>query len=87
MQTLRERFLSQMETVPRPWAHPATLSDNEVETELAQVELSLTEATGPRWELEARQWRLRFEQKFRHNGAKRRMQMPIDHGTYRSNVR
>jgi hypothetical protein len=47
------------------WTDPATLTDEEIEAELSEVELKLGEALGSRWELEARQWRLRAEQTFR----------------------
>ena len=61
MQALRERLLSQ-------WTDPATLSDHQIETELDEVEVKLTEAYAngsQAGELEARQWRLRAEQRFR----------------------
>jgi hypothetical protein len=50
------------------WTDPATMADGQIETELAEVAVKLTElqAAGSKiGELEARQWRLRFEQKFR----------------------
>lgn len=51
------------------WTDPATMADDQIETELAEVAVKLTElqASGSKiGELEARQWRLRAEQRFRH---------------------
>jgi hypothetical protein len=50
------------------WTDPATLTDEQIEAELSEVELKLGEALGSEGrigELEARQWRLRAEQTFR----------------------
>jgi hypothetical protein len=54
------------------WADPAAMSDSEIEAELGDVGLKLDEAleTGRKIaELEGRQWRLRFEQRFRRGGG------------------
>jgi hypothetical protein len=55
MQELRDRLLSQMEKVPA-----AEMTESEIETELAALKLS-----EPGWQVEARRWRLTWEQKFR----------------------
>jgi hypothetical protein len=50
------------------WTDPATMADDQIETELAEVAVKLAElhASGCKiGELEARQWRLRAEQTFR----------------------
>jgi hypothetical protein len=50
------------------WNDPATLTNEQIEAELSEVELKLGEALGSEGrigELEARQWRLRAEQRFR----------------------
>jgi hypothetical protein len=47
------------------WANPETLTPEEIEAELAALKLS-----EPGWEVEARLWRLTWEQKFRQaNGG------------------
>jgi hypothetical protein len=55
------------------WTDPATMSDSEIEAGLSDVAVRLTqarEAGGKIGELEARQWRLGFEQKFRQQRSK-----------------
>ena len=50
------------------WVDPAAMSDSEIEAELSEVTLKLVEVReggGKIAELEGRQWRLRFEQRFR----------------------
>jgi hypothetical protein len=50
------------------WTDPATLTNEEIEAELSEVELKLGEALGSEGrigELQAMQWRLRAEQTFR----------------------
>jgi len=50
------------------WSDPAAMTDREIESELSDVAVKLTqaiEAGGKIGELEARQWRLRAEQTFR----------------------
>jgi hypothetical protein len=48
------------------WTDPATMADDQIEAELAEVAVELTEASGSKiGELEARQWRLQAEQRFR----------------------
>ena len=50
------------------WTDPATLTSEQIEAELSEVELKLREALGSEGrigELEARRWRLRAEQTFR----------------------
>jgi hypothetical protein len=50
------------------WTDPATLTNEQIEAELSEVELKLGKALGSEGrigELEARQWRLRAEQTFR----------------------
>jgi hypothetical protein len=52
------------------WIDPAAMSDSEIEAELRDVALKLAEVReggGKIAELEGRQWRLRFEQRF-HRG-------------------
>jgi hypothetical protein len=69
MQALRERQAEDLMSE----ANPAAMTEGEIETELAQVELKLSEALGSGsriGELEARQFRLRAELKFR-NGKSR----------------
>jgi hypothetical protein len=57
MQELRDRLLSQMPV--------AEMTETEIEAELAALKLS-----EPGWEVEARRWRLTWEQKFRQaNGG------------------
>jgi hypothetical protein len=54
------------------WVDPAAMFDSEIEAELSDVALKLSEAleTGRKIaELEGRQWRLRFEQRFRGGGG------------------
>jgi hypothetical protein len=51
------------------WTDPATMADSEIEAELGEVAVKLSEARacgGKIGELEARRWRLRAEQAFRH---------------------
>jgi hypothetical protein len=52
MQELRDRLLSQMPV--------AAMTESEIEAELAALKLS-----EPGWQVEARRWRLTWEQKFR----------------------
>lgn len=71
------------------WTDPARMTDDQIETELAEVAVKLTElqASGSKiGELEARKWRLRFEQKFRQQRSKEENANADRHGTYRSNV-
>jgi hypothetical protein len=54
------------------WVDPATMSDSDIEAELGEVAVKLGEALeagGKIAELEGRQWRLRFEQRFRRRGS------------------
>jgi hypothetical protein len=54
------------------WDYPATMSDGEIEAELSDVGLKLNEALKTRGkiaELAGRQWRLRFEQRFRRGDS------------------
>jgi hypothetical protein len=46
------------------WANPETLTPEEIEAELAALKLS-----EPGWEVEARRWRLTWEQKFRQTNG------------------
>jgi hypothetical protein len=49
------------------WTNPETLTPEEIQAELAQVELKLTEARksgGKILELETHKWRLQFEQRY-----------------------
>jgi hypothetical protein len=47
------------------WTNPAQMTESEIEAELATLKLS-----EPGWEVEARRWRLTWEQKFRQaNGG------------------
>src|SRR5262245_29779077 len=50
------------------WADPAAMPDDEIEAELSAVGLQLSETLktgGKIAQLEGKQWRLRFEQRFR----------------------
>ena len=54
------------------WVDPAVMSDGEIEAELNEVALKVSEALktgGKIAELEGRQWRLRFEQRFRRGDS------------------
>ena len=71
------------------WVDPAVMSDGEIEAEFSDVAAKLTharQAGGKIGELEARQWRLRFERKFRQQRSKEENANAGRHGTYRSNV-
>jgi hypothetical protein len=54
------------------WVDPAAMSDSEIEAELGELVAKLDELRrcgGKIGELEARQWRLRFEQRFRRGDS------------------
>jgi urease alpha subunit len=71
------------------WADPAAMTDSDIEAELGEVAVKLTDlqAAGSKiGELEARQWRLGFERKFRQQQNKEENANADQHGTYRSNV-
>jgi hypothetical protein len=57
---MRER---RSETV---WTDPATMADDQIETELAELATKLSE---PGWEIQARHWRLGAELRFRKGKA------------------
>ena len=48
---------------------PAVMSNDQLLAELAELGKLLKEADGQSWELEARQWRLRAELKFREDNG------------------
>ena len=52
----------------QPSHNPALMTNDQLLAELAELGKLLKEADGSIWELEARQWRLRAELKFRNGG-------------------
>jgi hypothetical protein len=53
----------------QPSQNPATMTNDQLLGELAELGKWLTKADGQSWELEARQWRLRAELKFRESNG------------------
>lgn len=66
------------------WVDPATMPDSEIEAELRDVALKVSEALktgGKIAELEGRQWRLRFEQRFRRGDGHDIRRIPVRKAT------
>ena len=53
----------------QPSHNPVLMTDDQLLAELAELGKRLKEADGQSWELEARQWRLRAELKFRESNG------------------